>query len=75
MPQDTEKHTQNIVSGGEIRVGIDVGGTFTDVVIADERGDLAIGKALTTPDRVFAGMQEATSSARGSPKSSPPPTW
>ena len=63
MPQDTEKHTQNIVSGGEIRVGIDVGGTFTDVVIADERGDLAIGKALTTPDRVFAGMQEAIAAA------------
>ena len=63
MPQDTEKHTQNIVSGGEIRVGIDVGGTFTDVVIADERGDLAIGKALTTPARVFAGMQEAIAAA------------
>ena len=33
------------------RVGADIGGTFTDVIIVDnETGAFAIGKALTTPD-------------------------
>ncbi len=41
------------------RVTVDTGGTFTDVVIADGRGDLAVGKALTTPARVFTGMRSA----------------
>ena len=31
------------------RISVDTGGTFTDVVVADERGHLRIGKALTTP--------------------------
>ena len=33
------------------RVGADIGGTFTDLIIVDnETGEFAIGKALTTPD-------------------------
>jgi N-methylhydantoinase A len=33
------------------RVGIDIGGTFTDLVlIGDETGEQAVGKILTTPD-------------------------
>ncbi|CAA9431276.1 N-methylhydantoinase A [uncultured Rubrobacteraceae bacterium] len=33
------------------RVGIDIGGTFTDLVlIEDETGEQAVGKILTTPD-------------------------
>ena len=33
------------------RVGIDIGGTFTDLVlIDDETGERAVGKTLTTPD-------------------------
>jgi N-methylhydantoinase A len=31
-------------------VGVDVGGTFTDVVLADSAGGVTIGKVLTTPD-------------------------
>ena len=33
------------------RVGIDIGGTFTDLVLIDDAsGERAIGKVLTTPD-------------------------
>jgi N-methylhydantoinase A len=41
------------------RISVDTGGTFTDVVVADRRGIRAIGKALTTPQRIFDGMRAA----------------
>ena len=41
------------------RISVDTGGTFTDVVVADELGHLTVGKAATTPDRIFLGMKEA----------------
>lgn len=41
------------------RISVDTGGTFTDVVVADPQGGLRIGKALTTPDRIFDGMAAA----------------
>jgi N-methylhydantoinase A len=41
------------------RISVDTGGTFTDVVVADARGIRAIGKALTTPNRIFDGMRAA----------------
>jgi N-methylhydantoinase A len=41
------------------RICVDTGGTFTDVVVADGRGIRAIGKALTTPQRIFDGMRAA----------------
>jgi N-methylhydantoinase A len=41
------------------RISVDTGGTFTDVVIADAHGIKAIGKALTTPRRIFEGMRAA----------------
>ncbi|MDH3445023.1 MAG: hydantoinase/oxoprolinase family protein, partial [Deltaproteobacteria bacterium] len=31
------------------RVGIDIGGTFTDLLLVGENGDAVIGKTLTTP--------------------------
>jgi N-methylhydantoinase A len=46
-------------------ISVDTGGTFTDVVIADRTGKLTIGKALTTRDRIFLGMQEAIQAAAG----------
>ena len=45
------------------RISVDTGGTFTDVVVADERGHLTVGKAPTTPDRIFLGMKEALQAA------------
>src|SRR4051794_4274216 len=41
------------------KISVDTGGTFTDVVISDEGGRLYLSKALTTPHRVFGGLNEA----------------
>ncbi len=41
------------------RIAVDTGGTFTDVVVADEEGRLHISKALTTYERGFAAVEEA----------------
>jgi N-methylhydantoinase A/oxoprolinase/acetone carboxylase beta subunit len=54
------------------RVGIDIGGTFTDLVLIDDAsGERAIGKVLTTPvtrrrpsRRAFAGCCNARASMR-----------
>jgi len=41
-----------------LRVGIDIGGTFTDLIAFDERtGALSIGKVLTTPGAPAAGVE------------------
>jgi N-methylhydantoinase A len=44
-------------------IGVDTGGTFTDVVVVTEAGRVAVGKALSTPghveDGVLAGLQRA----------------
>ncbi len=40
------------------RIGIDTGGTFTDVVIGDETGILSVGKALTTREQISRGILE-----------------
>ena len=47
------------------RVSVDTGGTFTDVVVADNSGRFAIGKALTTPTRIFVGLRAALTTAAG----------
>ena len=41
------------------RISVDIGGTFTDVVVADADGKLSISKALTTPRRAFEGINTA----------------
>ncbi len=40
------------------RIAIDVGGTFTDVVISDASGKLAVGKGLTDRERPYTGFDE-----------------
>jgi N-methylhydantoinase A len=37
-------------------VGVDIGGTFTDLVAVSEAGEVATGKALTTPGRLSEGV-------------------
>lgn len=41
------------------RISVDTGGTFTDVVIVDAAGTIHIGKALTTYQRAFEGIEQA----------------
>jgi N-methylhydantoinase A len=41
------------------RISVDTGGTFTDVVVAEPEGRLRIGKALTSAERAFDGIEEA----------------
>jgi N-methylhydantoinase A len=45
------------------RISVDTGGTFTDVVVTNSDGQLTIGKALTTPERSFAGLSNAVRNA------------
>ncbi|MFC1906658.1 hydantoinase/oxoprolinase family protein [Chloroflexota bacterium] len=47
------------MSGDNYIVGIDTGGTFTDVVVLAESGDLYIAKAPTTPADFAAGVMDA----------------
>ena len=41
------------------RIAIDTGGTFTDLVLADEQGNMYLGKAPTTFERIFGGIESA----------------
>jgi N-methylhydantoinase A len=41
------------------RISVDTGGTFTDVVVVDAAGTIHIGKALTTYQRAFEGIEQA----------------
>ena len=42
-----------------VRITVDTGGTFTDVVVSDKSGSFFLGKALTTPARSFDGLRAA----------------
>jgi len=39
-----------------LRVGLDIGGTFTDLVAMDEEGKLRVAKSPTTPDDYTVGV-------------------
>lgn len=45
------------------RISVDVGGTFTDVIVADSDGKLTLGKSLTTPHRSIEGFLGGLSNA------------
>src|SRR5438309_8311625 len=44
--------------GDVYRIGIDVGGTFTDLVSVDEAGRVALAKSASTPDDPSRGIME-----------------
>jgi len=39
-----------------MKVGVDVGGTFTDFLVADEQGEIQVGKVLTTTEDPSIGL-------------------
>tara|TARA_Y100001954_G_scaffold218464_1_gene251684 strand:+ start:2194 stop:4266 length:2073 start_codon:yes stop_codon:yes gene_type:complete len=45
------------------RAGIDIGGTFTDLVLMDEEGSVHAEKLLTTPDEFGRGIAEGLAAA------------
>jgi N-methylhydantoinase A len=51
------------VSESTARITCDIGGTFTDVVVSDERGRMTIAKALTQPANLFDGLRAALAGA------------
>ena len=45
-----------------VRIGVDVGGTFTDLILHDEAtGDVRVAKALTTPSALDEGVERVVS--------------
>jgi N-methylhydantoinase A len=46
-------------NGSGIRLGIDIGGTFTDAVFHDADGSIRTAKASTTPSDITQGVMEA----------------
>jgi N-methylhydantoinase A len=59
------------ISGGRFRVGVDIGGTFTDLILVDDvSGELTVGKVLTTPADPSAAVADVlrdTLAATGAP--------
>ncbi|UCF66936.1 MAG: hydantoinase/oxoprolinase family protein [Acidobacteriota bacterium] len=39
-----------------MKVGVDVGGTFTDFLVADDAGEIQVGKVLSTPEDPSIGL-------------------
>ena len=51
-----------------LRIGVDIGGTFTDATVLDTRdGSVRFGKALSTPDDLVAGIFNAIEVAGAAP--------
>ena len=52
-----------IAKGRVSILGMDAGGTMTDTIAVDERGNFTIGKALTTPQDEYVGFFESVADA------------
>ena len=51
-----------------LRIGVDIGGTFTDVTVLDpSTGAITLGKTLSTPDDLVRGILEAIALAGATP--------
>ncbi|BCH29380.1 5-oxoprolinase [Mesorhizobium sp. L-8-10] len=48
-----------------MHLGVDIGGTFTDLVLVDDEGRLTTTKALSTPGELEVGVFDAISNAAG----------
>jgi N-methylhydantoinase A len=47
-----------------MRIAVDIGGTFTDLVAVDDQGQVFRGKSLTTPDDLARGIQDCLNAAK-----------
>ncbi|HZA57273.1 MAG TPA: hydantoinase/oxoprolinase family protein, partial [Candidatus Udaeobacter sp.] len=47
-----------------MRIAVDIGGTFTDLVAVDDQGQVYRSKSLTTPDDLARGIQDCLSAAK-----------
>ena len=69
---------------GSFRLGVDIGGTFTDVVLLGDDGAVLTTKVLSTPDDYARGVVDGASAllararrragARSPASSTPPPS-
>src|SRR5256884_734873 len=51
-------------NGSRLRLAADIGGTFTDIAVFDDRtGKLSFGKALSTPQRLVEGINAGVAKA------------
>jgi N-methylhydantoinase A len=51
------------MSGAPYTIGVDTGGTFTDTVVVDARGNVTIGKQLSTPPEFVDGVENSVTAA------------
>ena len=49
----------------QVRVGVDTGGTFTDLIVMADDGRVVRGKVLSTPDDFSRGISQALRAAIG----------
>jgi len=57
-------------NGSHLRLAADIGGTFTDIAVFDDRtGKLSFGKALSTPQRLVEGINAGVAKAESDYKS------
>ena len=50
------------------KIGVNTGGTFTDLVVLDEKGRITTGKSLTTPHDFSEGVGNALAIAAEKPE-------
>src|SRR6478672_5140729 len=59
-----KQHSRPRAEGSNLRLAADIGGTFTDIAVFDERtGKLSFGKALSTPQRLVEGINAGVDKA------------
>src|SRR3990172_8643500 len=47
-----------------MRIAVDIGGTFTDLVAVDDQGQICRSKSLTTPDDLARGIRDCLNGAK-----------